>query len=166
MGVSTTFNLLSTNNLVFDFNNPKQLTIADNGTEVIGTANTLGAGSSQIVAQASATGIDQGSTAAITVQAVITSITNGSGPASQTTSIVINGRNLSTATGISAPAGITATITGGSSTALTATVQVGAGVGGGAKTLTLQTPGGNIDFTFTVAQDNTTPPYEIGRAHV
>ena len=54
------------------------------------------------------------------------------------------------ATGITAPSGITATITGGTTTALTANVQVGSGVSLGDHTLTLVTPGGNVDFTFNV----------------
>ena len=41
-------------------------------------------------------------------------------------------------------------ITGGTTTALTANVQVGSGVSLGDHTLTLVTPGGNVDFTFNV----------------
>ena len=150
VNTSTTFSLLSTNALVFDFNAPRELTIPNNLTLVDGTANTLGAGSSQIVAQASATGIDQGASVAITVQPVITSVTNNSGPANQTTAAILNGRNLITATGVTAPTGITATITGWTTTALNVSIQVAAGTATGAKSLTLITPGGNVNFTFTV----------------
>jgi hypothetical protein len=148
---STTFNLLSTNPAVLGFNAPQQLTIADNATQVIGSANTLGAGSAQIVAQASATGIDQGSTSAITVQPTISSVSNGSGYAGTTTAAVLNGQNLITATGIQAPSGIVATITaGGTTTALNISVQVQASVVAGSYQLTLLTPGGNANFTFSV----------------
>ena len=142
------------NTLVLDFNAPRQLTIPANGASVVGTANTFRAGSTQIVAQASATGISDGSTAAITVQPVITSVTNGNGPTNQTTAITLVGLNLANYTGITAPAGITATATGGTATALNVNVQVASGVGSGAQTLTLQTPGGNVNFTFTVQLPN------------
>ena len=62
----------------------------------------------------------------------------------------MNGRNLITATGITAPTGITATITAATSTKLEVNVAVAAGIAPGAKTLTLVTPGGNVNFTFTV----------------
>jgi hypothetical protein len=66
--------------------------------------------------------------------------------------VTIAGRNLLGATGITAPAGITATITGVTPDGLTMSVDltVGAGVSTGAKTLTITTGTGNVNFTFTV----------------
>src|SRR5262249_1436013 len=146
MNTATTFSLLSTDTNVFDFPAPKQLTIPNNGTSVAGSATTYGAGPAQIVAQASATGIDQGATSAITVQPQGTGgvlagdhTTAANGPANATTLIEINGNNLLKATGIAAPSGITATITNLTSTKLSVSVNVGSGVGSGGKTLTLQT---------------------------
>ena len=155
MGQSTTFSLLSTSTVVFTL--PADLTITNNSTQVTGTATTAGAGQSEIVAQSSATGIVQGSSSSITVEPVITSVSPGTGAQTVTTEVVLNGRNLITATGITAPSGITATITGGTTTALTANVQVGSGVSLGNHTLTLVTPGGNVDFTFNV----TAPPLDL-----
>ncbi len=153
MNQSTTFSLLSTATSVFTL--PPDATIANNAATAVITATTIGAGPAQIVAQSSATGIAQGATGNITVLPVITTVTDSqggpaAGNAGTTTAITINGRNLITASSITAPSGVTATITGGSSTALTANVQVASGTASGAKTLTLVTPGGNVTFTFTV----------------
>jgi hypothetical protein len=156
MNSSTTFNILSSNTSVFDFTPPRQLTIANNAQFVTGTATTLGAGNAQIVAQASPTGIDQGASSAINVAPVVTSAynagttTNANGPANQTTAIELIGRNLLNVSGITAPNGIVATITGFTSTKLNVNVQVPAGVPAGAKTLTVTSSTGNVNFTFTV----------------
>ena len=103
--------------------------------------------------QSSATGIAQGSTANITVLASVTGVVPAAGPPGLTTRVVVTGLNLATAAGITAPAGITATITNAAvdGTSLNVDIAVGAGVTIGAKTLTLLTPSGNVDFTFTVA---------------
>jgi hypothetical protein len=152
MAVDTTFDLLAVSQEqgVLGFN-PTQLTIANNATSSVGgIADTFGAGVVQIEAEASATGINDGFTGFITIQPSITSVANGSGTANSTTPITLAGLNFTNATGISAPTGITATITNIGGTTLNASVQVANGVTSGPYTLTLLTPGGNVNFTFTV----------------
>jgi hypothetical protein len=127
---------------------------ASTGGSVTGSvAKTLGAGSTQIIAQASATGIALGASSNISVSTVFTAV-NPSSSAVKNTAIpvVITGRNLLNATGITGPSGITATINSVSADGQTmnASITVGTSVPAGAQTLTILTPTGNVTFTFTV----------------
>ena len=115
-------------------------------------ANTIGAGITQIIAQASATGIALGATNNITVTPVATTVSPNTGTQG-TTTVTITARNLLNATGITTSAtGVSATITNVSANgqSMTATITVGSTATTGAKTLTINTPTGNPTFTFTV----------------
>jgi hypothetical protein len=150
MNSSTTFSL--TPNTANVLSLPANLTIPNNGTSILGTATTIGSGITQIIAQASPTGIALGATSNITVTPVVTNVAPNSG-GQGTTNVTITGRNLLGATGITTTAtGVSAAINNVSANGqtMTATITVGQTATPGAKTLTINTPTGNVDFTFTV----------------
>jgi hypothetical protein len=154
MNSATTFLLTPNSPNVFTL--PASATIANNATGLspLATATTVGAGTTQIIAQASPTGIAIGASGNITVTGVFTSISVGTFNRGTTTSSQITGRNLSTATGITVPAGsgIVATIVNAAAngTTLDISVQVPAGESTGTKTLNIQTPSGAVPFNITV----------------
>ena len=153
MNSATTFGLTPNSANILSL--PATLTIPNNSTSVTttaGSATTIGSGVTQIIAQASATGIALGATSNITVTPVFTSVSPGNGTHGATTPVTISGGNLLGATGITGPAGITATITNVSSNGqtMTASINVGSGVTPGAQTMTIVTSTGNVNFTFTV----------------
>jgi mucin-19 len=123
------------------------------GSAATGVATTIGSGTTQIIAQASETGIAIGASSNITVTPAFTSVTPSSSAIRGTAiSVSIAGRNLLGATGITAPSGITSAIRSVTpdGQTMSAIITVGASVTAGAKTLTINTPTGNVDFTFTV----------------
>jgi hypothetical protein len=117
------------------------------------TAATIGSATlQQIVAQASGTGIAQGASPDITVTPVFTSVLPTKGTHATTVPVTITGQNLLTATGITAPAGITATITNitADGSTISASIMIGSGVAAGSYPLSVATPAGNANFMFTV----------------
>jgi hypothetical protein len=132
---------------------PANLTINNNATGVQGTATTIGAGITQIIAQASSTGIALGASSNITVTPFFSSVAPTNGPQNTTTPVTITGRNFlgttaitTTATGVS----VTGIVVSADGKTINANIVVGAGATAGAKTLTINTPTGNPTFTFTV----------------
>jgi len=151
MNSATTFSLTPSSPNVVTL--PANLTINNNATGVQGTATTIGAGITQIIAQASSTGIALGASSNITVTPFFSSVAPNNGPQNTTTPVTITGRNFlgttaitTTATGVS----VTGIVVSADGKTITANIVVGAGATAGAKTLTINTATGNPTFTFTV----------------
>jgi hypothetical protein len=125
---------------------------SSNGTVLTSVATTIGSGITQIIAQASPTGIAIGASTNITVTPVFTSVAPNNGVHGNTIPVTITGRNFLGATGITGPTGITASITNVSAdgTTITASIVLTSGAPTGAQTLTILTPTGNLNFQFTV----------------
>jgi hypothetical protein len=118
----------------------------------VSTAATIGSGVAQIIAQASTTGIALGASSNITVTPVFTSLSPAAVTHGTTTPVTITGRNFLGATGITAPAGINASITNVSTdgSTMSASITVGSSVTAGPYTLSITTLTGNVNFTLTV----------------
>jgi hypothetical protein len=79
-------------------------------------------------------------------------VTPNNGNHDATTPVIISGLNLLGSTGVTAPSGITVAISNVSSDGqtMTASISVAVGTAAGGKTLTITTPTGNVNFSFTV----------------
>jgi hypothetical protein len=118
----------------------------------VSTAATIGSGATQIIGQASATGISLGASSNITVTPVFTSVAPNNGNHGAITAVTINGRNFLGATGITGPSGINGTITSVTpdGSAISASIAVPAGAPTGSQNLTITSATGNVNFAFTV----------------
>jgi sugar lactone lactonase YvrE len=151
MNSSTTFSLTPSSANVVTL--PATLTINNNLTSVQGSATTIGSGVTQIIAQASSTGIALGASSNITVTPVFSNVSPNNGPQNTTTPVVITGRNFLGTTSVTTTApGITITsvVVSADGKTINANINVGAGATAGVKTITINTATGNPTFTFTV----------------
>jgi hypothetical protein len=119
----------------------------------VSTSATIGSGTTQIIAQASTTGIASAASTNITVTPVLGSVGPVSGTHGTTIPVTITGQNLLGVTGITGPTGITVNSLANfapDGSSFTANIVLASGAPTGIQTLTINTATGTVNFAFTV----------------